>query len=78
LIGINPIFDSAKRELPFARAPIDDQFTFGAYPFFNIGFEEPSITGRRHAVAFLTAAVKEVEKVVEATEFACRILGYIV
>jgi len=40
LTGLDPIFDRAN-ELPFARAPIDEHFAFGAYPAFNIGFEEP-------------------------------------
>jgi hypothetical protein len=77
LTPLNPVFDSAKRELPFARAPIDDQFAFGAYPTFNIGFEEANITGRRHAIAFLTTVVNEVHEIVEATETACVQLGFI-
>jgi hypothetical protein len=77
LIGLDPLFDSTKHELPFARAAIDENFEFSAYPAFEIGFEETEITGRRHAVAFLTAAVNEVEEIVEATEIACKRLGYI-
>src|SRR5262249_50839560 len=53
LTGLNPVFDSAKYELPFARAAIDQNFQFTPHATFNIGFPEPEITGRRDAVTFL-------------------------
>jgi hypothetical protein len=77
LIPLNPVFDRAKHEIPFARAEIEAHFSFGAYPSYNIGFDQTVTGDRRHAVAFLTAAVNEAEKIVEATEFACERLGFI-
>jgi hypothetical protein len=77
LTGLNPVFDSTKNELPFARAAIDDQHSFGAYPTFNIGFDQTVAPDRRHAVAFLTAAVNTVEEVVQTVETACKRLGFL-
>jgi hypothetical protein len=77
LTGLDPVYDSAKNELPFARASIDDHHAFGASPSFNIGFEQSVAPDRRHAVAFLTAAVNTVENIVHETETACMRLGFI-
>jgi hypothetical protein len=77
LTGLAPYFDGAKNEIPFARGPADGQFAFGASPTFLIGFDESAITGRKHAVSFLTAAVNECEEIVQAVETACLQLGFI-
>jgi hypothetical protein len=71
LTGLNPVFDSVKRELPFARADIDENFEFTPNVTINIGFDKPEITGSHDAVTFLTAAVNEVEHVIKATEIVC-------
>lgn len=76
LDGLNPVFDSAKYEIPFARGPIDAEFTFNAHPLFNIGFHEPSMKDRRHAVAFLTAVVNQVDDIICDVATACRRLGF--
>ena len=74
---LNPAFDSAKNEIPFARSSIEDECTFEAYPTFNVGFQETEITGYREAVSFLTDAVNEVKHVLEVFERACKRLGYL-
>jgi hypothetical protein len=77
LTALSPVFDSAKHELAFARSGVDDRHAFGASPTFNIGFERSILPDRRHAVAFLTAAVNTVESVVQEVETACIRLGFI-
>jgi hypothetical protein len=77
LIGLNPVFDRSKNELPFARSAIDGHHSFGAYPTFHIGFDQPEVTGRRHAIAFLTAAVNTVQDVVNRVELVSRRLGFV-
>lgn len=77
LTPLNPLFDRAKYEIPFARAPIDGDFKFTAYPTVDIRFEQSAAIDRRHAIAFLTAAVHEVEDVIQAVDVACAQLGFI-
>jgi hypothetical protein len=77
LIILDPIFDSEKYELPFARSAVENHHAFGASPTFSIGFEETIATNSRHAPAFLKAAVNMADDIVEAVEKACVALGYI-
>jgi len=76
LEALNPIFNRAKYEIPFARASIDDHSCFAANPSFLIGFDE-RITGDRQAISFFKTAVNMVEDILEAVEIACIQLGYI-
>jgi hypothetical protein len=77
LIPLDPVFDSTKYELPFARAAIDEHHAFSANPTFNVGFDQTVLVDRRHATAFLTAAINTVEDVVQEVETACVRLGFI-
>jgi hypothetical protein len=77
LTALDPVFDSTKFELPFARSAVDAHHAFSATPTFNIGFEQTFAPNRRHAVSFLTAGVNEASEIVDAVELACCQLGFI-
>jgi hypothetical protein len=74
---IDPIFDSTKNEIIFARGPIDGHFAFGAQPTFFVSFDDIQVTGRKHAIVVLRTAASAVENIMEETETECRRLGFI-
>jgi hypothetical protein len=75
--ALNPIFNVTKFEIPFGRVSVDAEITFNAHPVPAIGFNQSITEDSRHAVTFLTAAVNEVQEVIEATEIACLRLGFL-
>jgi hypothetical protein len=79
---VSPVFDRTKREIVFARAPAkarliepDKALKLKAYPTFQIWFDDPTLS--QDAVAFLTGAQNEIEKIVDDIEVACCRLGFI-
>jgi hypothetical protein len=75
LDGLNPVWDSAKQEIQFARGLIGKKRNYTIQPTIVIGFDQIELTGRKPAIAVLNAAFGEVEKIVKTTETLCRRVG---
>lgn len=68
LEGLNPVWDSVKNQIPFARGKLGSHWNYHARPTLLIGFDEIEVVGRKSAVAFLRTVLREVKDIVEATE----------
>ena len=74
---VNPIYDSAKNEIIFGRAPIKAQLNYNVRPRFTVAFDEIEFAKGEYVYGFLMKAATEVERILVATEAECRRIGLI-
>jgi hypothetical protein len=77
LDGLNPLWDSAKNEVKFARGQRGHKWNYQAKPTFIVGFDDIEVAGRSPAINILDKAFGKVKHVLLETEIECRRLGFI-
>jgi hypothetical protein len=77
LDGLNPVWDSLKNEIKFARGRKGQKANYQIHPTFVVGFDHIEIVGRSSAINVLDAAFGKVKRVLLETEAECRRLGFI-
>ena len=72
LEGLNPLWDSVKNEIKFARGLRGKKWDYQIQPTFLVGFDDVEIAGQTQAINILDGAFGKVKRVLLETETETR------